>query len=514
VTDPPAPAPDGGVPAPGAAAPAAALAPGGEAHRPGSRAAPLAAFRRQVPGGRIHLVGIGGAGMSAIARVLREAGYEVSGSDQRESAVLTALRGLGVTVEIGHRPRRVQGAALAVASAAVPATNVELEAARAAGIPVRSRGEVLAALVEGSRTVAVAGTHGKTTTSGMVATIAQAGGLDPTWLLGADLAHRGAGGHLGGGPVSIVEADEAYGSFLWLTPAVAVVTNVEEDHLDHYGTVAALEAAFARFAGQVGETLVLCADDPRALALAAAARPGVSLVTYGLTGPPGELPGGRGPHLTAAGVTTGVDGSSFVLTVDGRELAPVRLRIAGRHNVVNALGAAAAGMALGLGAEDVARGLGSFAGASRRFEYRGRFHGADLVDDYAHHPTEIAATLEAARWGPWRRVIVVFQPHLYSRTQAMWRAFGAALSQADVVVVTDIYGAREQPVPGVTGKLVVDAACDAHPGLRVAYLPRLDEAAGYVRTLLTEGDLLLSLGAGDVTTLPQRVMGPVETAEP
>ncbi|HWD09717.1 MAG TPA: UDP-N-acetylmuramate--L-alanine ligase [Actinomycetota bacterium] len=458
-------------------------------------------------GQRVHLVGIGGAGMSAIARVLTELGYPVSGSDQRESAVLSALRGLGVRVDIGHRAQRVAGAGLVIASAAVPAGNVELEAARAAGIPIISRGQALAQLIEGSQSVAVAGTHGKTTTSGMVATLAEAAGLEPTWLLGADLGSRQSvrpGGHLGRGRVSVVEADEAYGSFLWLAPAIAVVTNVEEDHLDHYGTMEALASAYERFCASVSETLILCADDARASALATAARPAVRVVSYGLSGPP-DPP--VADHVGAVEVETGASGSAFRLTIGGRRATPVRLRLAGRHNVVNALGAAAAGIALGLDPEAVAAGLGEFAGASRRFEFRGRFRGADLVDDYAHHPTEIAATLEAARWGPWRRVIAVFQPHLYSRTQAMWQAFGSVLAQADVVVVTDVYGAREQPVPGVTGKLVIDSACEAAPGRRVAYLPRLDEAAGFVRSIVREGDLVLSLGAGDVTTLPQRIVG-------
>jgi UDP-N-acetylmuramate--alanine ligase len=448
------------------------------------------------PGGHVHLVGIGGAGMSAIARVLRESGYEVSGSDQRESAVLGALRGLGVTVDIGHRQRRVEGAHLVVASAAVPDDNVELLAARAAGIPVIPRGEALALLVQGLRTVAVAGTHGKTTTSGMVATLSQAAGLDPTWLLGADLADRGPGGRLGLGDLAVVEADEAYGSFLWLAPDIALVTNVEEDHLDHYGTMEALTGAFEQFVASSTGTVILCADDPRALALAPAVR-AARLITYGLRG---------SPDVGAAGVETSAAGSSFALTISERRAATVQLRVAGRHNVQNALGAAAAGLALGLEPETVAEGLAGFAGANRRFEYRGTVRGADLFDDYAHHPTEVAATLEAARWGPWQRVIAVFQPHLYSRTQAMWRSFGAALAQADVVVVTDVYGAREQPVPGVTGKLIVDAVSEARPGRRVAYFPHLEEAAGYVSAQLRAGDLVLSMGAGDITTLPQRII--------
>jgi UDP-N-acetylmuramate--alanine ligase len=433
--------------------------------------------------------------MSAIARVLREAGYEVSGSDQRESAVLGALRGVGVTVEVGHRRRRVEGAHLVVASAAVPEDNVELLAARDAGIPVIPRGEALALLVQGMPTVAVAGTHGKTTTSGMVATLSQAAGLDPTWLLGADLADRGPGGRLGLGDLAVVEADEAYGSFLWLAPDIALVTNVEEDHLDHYGTMEALTGAFERFVGSATATVILCADDPRALALASSVRAG-RLITYGL----GDS------DVTAAGVETSAAGSSFALTIAGHRAATVQLRVAGRHNVQNALGAAAAGLALGLEPETVAEGLAGFAGANRRFEYRGTVRGADLFDDYAHHPTEVAATLEAARWGPWKRIVAVFQPHLYSRTQAMWRAFGTALAQADVVVVTDVYGAREQPVPGVTGKLIVDAVSEARPGRRVAYFPHLEEAAGYVRSQLRAGDLVLSMGAGDITTLPQRIL--------
>ena len=439
--------------------------------------------------------------MSAIARVLRESGYEVSGSYQRETAVLTALRGLGVTVDIGHRPRRVDGAHLVVASAAVPQGNIELITAREAGIPVIARGEALGLLVEGSRTVAIAGTHGKTTTSGMVATLSQAGGLDPTWLLGADLADRGPGGRLGLGDLAVVEADEAYGSFLWLAPDVGLVTNVEEDHLDHYGTMEALIGAFEQFVSSVTDAVILCADDPRALALAASAG-GARLLTYGL----GDKPAAEAPHVGAAGVETSAAGSRFALTIDGRPVAQVDLRIAGRHNVQNALGAAAVGVALGLEPDVVAVGLAAFAGAVRRFEYRGTVRGADLFDDYAHHPTEVAATLEAARWGPWRRVIAVFQPHLYSRTQAMWRSFGSALASADVVVVTDVYGAREQPVPGVTGKLIVDAACEAMPGRQVAYLPRLEEAAGYVRAHLRAGDLVLGMGAGDITTLPQRII--------
>lgn len=432
--------------------------------------------------------------MSAIARVLTEAGRQVTGSDLRESAVLGSLRDMGVRVDIGHRASQTRGADLVIASAAVSADNPELGAARAGGIPTMPRGEALARLLEGLRTVAVSGTHGKTTTTGMVATITQIAGLEPSYLLGSDLATWGPGGRLGSGDVAVVEADEAYGSFLWLRPDIAVVTNVDADHLDYYATLEALHEAFARFVSQSSGTAVLCLDDTRATELAAQAR---SVLTYGFH---------READVGAAGVVNDARGSRFELLVGGRSAGRATLSIGGRHNVQNALGAAAACIALGIDTSAIFEGLSAFRGARRRFEYRGGADGIDFVDDYAHHPTEIEATLEAARSGPWSRIIAVFQPHLYSRTEALWHDFGAALAHADLVVVTDVYGAREEPIPGVTGKLIVEALCEAAPGRRAAYLPRLDEAAGFVRFHMRPGDLVLSLGAGDITTLPDRVL--------
>lgn len=443
-------------------------------------------------------MGIGGAGMSAIARVLSAAGHEVTGSDLRDSAVLDALRGLGLRLHVGHHHAgNVRGADLVVASAAVPGDNPEVVAARAAGIPVVTRGEALARVVQGRRTIAVSGTHGKTTTSGMIATILATAGLDPTYLVGSDLVHGGPGGRLGCGDLAVVEADEAYGSFLWLRPEIALVTNVDADHLDFYGTMSALESAFAEFVSNATGTVVVCADDT-----------GASALTQGLPGAPGSrvtygFSEGAGVRADPA---PDAQGSRFTLVVDGRRDGEVTLAVAGRHNVLNALGAAAACLATGLSAADVAAGLAAFRGARRRFELRGQMGGADLVDDYAHHPAEIEATLEAARSGVWSRIVAVFQPHLYSRTRALHREFGEALAKADVVVVTDVYGAREEPLPGVTGKLVTDAVCDVAPSRRVAYLPGLDDAAAYVRSLVRPGDLVLSLGAGDVTTLHDRVL--------
>jgi UDP-N-acetylmuramate--alanine ligase len=443
---------------------------------------------------RVHMVGMGGAGMSAIARVLTQAGVTVTGSDARESTVLEGLRSLGVKADVGHRARQAEGADLVILTNAVAPGNPEVEFARSNGIPVLWRGEALAQLVSGLRTIAVSGTHGKTTTSGMVATVLAQAGVDPTYLLGSDLAGRGSGGHLGGGDVAVVEADEAYRSFLWLQPSIAVVTNVDRDHVDHYDSWEALQEAFSSFMSRSTEAVIVCADDARALSVAGS----LATSTYGFD---------RAATVRADGLKPGADGSDFKLFVNGEDKGPVHLQVSGRHNVQNALGAAAACLALGLDVATVAAGLGAFGGVSRRFEYRGMFEGAHLVDDYAHHPAEIEATLAAARFGPWDRVIAVFQPHLYSRTQALWREFGAALSGADLVVVTDVYGAREDPVPGVTGKLIVDSIRDTSADKEVAYLPRLDDAAGYLRTVVRPNDLILTLGAGDITTLHDRLAG-------
>jgi UDP-N-acetylmuramate--alanine ligase len=443
---------------------------------------------------RVHLVGMGGAGMNAIAHVLLQAGVEVTGSDLRESAALSTLRTLGVRADVGHRAGQAEGADLVIASAAVGPDNPELELARSRGIPVMGRGEALASIVEGLRTVAVSGTHGKTTTSGMVATVLIEAGLDPTYLLGADITGLGPGGCLGRGALAVVEADEAYRSFLWLRPFTAVVTNIDRDHLEHYGSWEALKEAFRVFMSRSSGGRVVCADDANAMAVAA----GLDPMTYGFQ-----------PHadLRAELVDADASGSTFDLMVKGDPVDRIRLAVAGRHNVLNALGAAAACMDLGIDMQTIVEGLGRFRGVSRRFEYRGRFGGADLVDDYAHHPAEIEATLSAARFGPWKRVVAVFQPHLYSRTQVLWREFGRALATADLIVVTDVYGAREQPIPGVTGKLIVDSVCESVPGRPVAYLPRLNDAARYLRDVLRPEDLVLSLGAGDITTLHDRLCG-------
>lgn len=445
---------------------------------------------------KVHLVGMGGAGMSAIAHVLMQAGVEVSGSDVRDSAVLSTLRSLGVRADVGHRAEQAADADVVIFSSAVGMENPELELAISEGIPIMSRGEALGLMVQPFRTIAVSGTHGKTTTSGMVATILAQAGLEPTYLLGADLSGVGPGGLLGKGEVAVVEADEAYGSFLWLKPAIAVVTNVDRDHLDHYGSWESLTDSFRQFLTEASESRVVCADDPYAVAVSE----GLESVSYGLN---------LNSTVSAEVLNQREAGSTFELRLNNAHAGVVQLSIAGRHNILNALGAIAACIQLGMEVPVILNGLSCYMGASRRFEYRGRFDGAYLVDDYAHHPAEIEATLSAARFGPWKRVIAVFQPHLYSRTEALWREFGAALSMADLVVVTDVYGAREQPVPGVTGKLIVDSVCDSSPGKPVAYLPKLNDAALYLQQKIRPDDLVLSLGAGDITTLPDRLSGEI-----
>lgn len=439
---------------------------------------------------KVHLIGIGGAGMSAIARVLMQTGVHVSGSDLRDSAVLGALREIGVSVSVGHRPENLGEAEQVVVSAAISSTNPEVIAAEQRGISVISRGEALAQMVSTLRTIGVSGTHGKTTTSAMIATILVAAGKDPTYLLGADVQGLGPGGCMGAGEFAVVEADEAYGSFLWLQPAIGVVTNVDDDHLDHYGSRAKLDEAFSRFLSACTERAIVCADDLDAIAIAPH-----GVATYGLSN----------ADVTASDLVLKNKGSDFVLVSGGVELGPIELAATGRHNVQNSLGAAAAAIAIGIGYDDIAKGLRSYKGVRRRFESRGSFDGFDLFDDYAHHPAEIEATLVASRQGPWKNVIAVFQPHLYSRTLALKERFGIALSIADVVVVTDVYGAREDPIAGVTGKLIVEEVCKASPTSRVAYMPRLDDAASFIRGIANRGDVVIGLGAGDITTLPDRI---------
>ena len=450
--------------------------------------------------GRVHLIGVGGAGMSAVALLLAARGLPVSGSDARDSVVLATLRAAGVRTDVGHAAEHVADAETVVVSSAIRPGNPELAAARERGLRVLHRSVALASLMRDRRTVAVAGAHGKTTTSAMVAAVLSAAGRDPSYAIGAAVEGP-VGARHGTGDVFVAEADESDGSFLAYDPTVAIVTNVEPDHLDHYGSAEAFEAAFAAFAGRVvpGGHLVVCADDAGARRLAATATAGgADVVTYGTAAdavvrldawqPAGE--GGR------VGVVDTRDGVTAVL----------ELRVPGAHNGLDAAAAWVAARLLGVSSEVAVAALGQFRGTGRRFEDRGSRHGVRVVDDYAHHPTEVAALLAAARAVAGdARVLVLFQPHLYSRTRTFAAEFAAALAAADLAVVTDVYAAREDPVPGVSGALVTDLM---PPGLG-RYVADRHDAARAVGRAARPGDLVLTVGAGDVTELAPLVLDAV-----
>ena len=443
--------------------------------------------------GRVHIVGIGGAGMSAIATVLRAMGHEVSGSDLRESGVTERLRSLGITVSSGHDAANVEGADLVTVSTAVRADNPEVIEARQRGIPVLARAETLAAIAALKRCIAIAGTHGKTTTASMLSLILVEAGMRPSFLIGGDVNEIGTNAVWDTGEWIVVEADESDGTFLHLVPEIAVITNVEPDHLDHYGSFEAVRAAFRTFLDSAGRSVV-GADDAEAQVIGRAA--GSELV--GLS---------DDVDYAIASPSLGRSAVAFDLRErDGSLVTHVQVAVPGLHNAKNAAVATVAALAAGANPEAVSRALARFAGVARRFEFRGEKGGVTYVDDYAHLPTEVRAALAAARDGEWGRVIAVFQPHRYSRTADFGEQFGDAFEDADVVVVTDVYGAGEAPVPGVSGRLVADAVRRSRPDVELHYLANHTELVGTVAGLLRPGDLCLTLGAGDLTSLPDELM--------
>jgi UDP-N-acetylmuramate--alanine ligase len=438
---------------------------------------------------RIHMVGIGGAGMRNLARLFLARGIAVSGSDLKESKGLAELAEAGATVAVGHAAEHVGDAGALVISSAIRENNVELVEAGRRGIPVWMRAQALAAAAAEHRAIAVAGTHGKTTTTSMVALILERAGVDPTYVIGGDPNETGSGARSGAGEVFVAEADESDGSFLLMRPAVGIVTNVEVDHVDFYpGGLQEIEAAFTTFAERC-EHVVVCADDERAArAVAAADRP---TTTYG-TRADADL------RLEIGGV--GPAGASGALVTGGSRHA-LRLPIDGVHNLLNAAAAVAAAGEVGVPVETAVTALAEFGGVHRRFERRGSARGALFYDDYGHVPTELAVTLDVARRTEPGRLVAVFQPHRYSRTQALWRELGASLVEADLIVVTDVYGAAQDPIPGVTGKLVVRGIAEAAPRARVVYLPHRRDVVEFLDREVRPGDLVITMGCGDVWML-------------
>lgn len=449
--------------------------------------------------GRVHFVGIGGAALSGLARVMAQRGVAVSGSDARDSALLDGLRAMGVVCHVGHAPEHVDGADTVVVSTAVSADNVEVVRARQLGLRLWPRAAAVQSLLLGHDAVVVTGTHGKTTTTSMLTTALLACGVDPSYLIGSTLNSSGLNAAAGSGRVFVAEGDESDGAILAYTPVGAVVTNIEADHLDHFGTAEAYAAVFDEFAARIlpGGFLVCCADDAGAARLAGSAPAGLAVDTVGLT---------DGCDLVARDLAFAGSSSTFSVWRGGERLGEVSLRVPGTHYVLDALGALAAGLRLGLGFDELAAGLGEFTGSGRRMEFKGEAAGVAVYDSYAHHPTEIAADTAAARAlvPAGGRLVVCFQPHLFSRTRIFAAEMGAALGAADQVVVMDVYPAREQPITGVDGSLVSGAV-----PLGADAVEFVDDKAAVPAALLARarsGDLVLTLGAGDVTEIGPRLL--------
>jgi UDP-N-acetylmuramate--alanine ligase len=445
----------------------------------------------------VHFMGIGGAGMCALAELLLRRGGRVTGCDAKASDATRSLERLGASVHVGHDPAHVTGASALVITSAVPADHPEVVAAREAGIPVVKRAKALGDWVSSGRLVAVAGTHGKTTTTAMATEILATAGMNPTGLVGGRVPGWQSNLRFGSEELFVVEADEYDRSFLTLSPDVAIITNVEADHLDVFGDFAGVRAAFADFAARTrgGGRVVICADDHGASSLLAGL--GAPGYTYGTT---------AGSMLRATDVSVGARVTSCEVYEAGRHVGALELRVGGRHNLLNALAAAGAARALEAEWKDILRALGAFTGVGRRFERLGESEGCVVVDDYAHHPTEVRATLSTARARfPGTRLVAAFQPHLYSRTQDFATDFGAALALADVVWVTDVFPAREAPIPGVTGELIVEAARAAGAS-EVHYHADVASLADTLAPTLSAGDMLVTLGAGSIETVGSAVL--------
>ena len=445
----------------------------------------------------VHFVGIGGSGMSGIAEVLLNLGYTVSGSDLKRTAATDRLQSLGARVQEGHEAENVQGAHVVVVSAAIRRENPEVLEARRHGVPVIPRAEMLAELMRLKYGVAVAGSHGKTTTTSMVALVLDRGGLDPTVVVGGRLGVLGSGARLGKGDFLVAEADESDRSFLKLTPTLAVVTNIDREHLDTYRDLADLQEAFLGFVNRVPfyGGAVVCLDDPPVQDILP--RIERRVVTYGLS---------HQASVSARDLEVQAAGSHYTATFDGRSLGEVTLAVPGAYNVANSLAAVAVGLDLDVPFEAIRSGLESFTGVDRRFQVRGEAQGVLVIDDYGHHPTEIRVTLEALRRRAGeRRTVVLFQPHRFTRTQALWDEFCRAFHQADVLLLTDVYPASEEEIPGITAEALARAVSER--GHRQAsWVGDLRSAAERLCAEARAGDVVLTLGAGNVWTAGEELL--------
>ena len=437
---------------------------------------------------KLHFIGIGGAGMSGLARIALTHGAHVSGSDEKDSSVLAALSALGATVFSSHNAEHVQGADLVIYSNAISQSNSERVEAEKLNIPIYTRAQALALLMSESTSIAVAGTHGKTTTSSMLTVALQACGADPSFAIGGTISASGSNAHRGTGQYFVAEADESDGSFIEYKPFGAIVTNVEHDHVDYFATPADVTAAFEEFARTISPDgfLVYCADDPGSLALGRSAT-GLVAISYGENAE---------SDLHIDQVELGAKGSRARALWKGKSIGHLELNVPGRHNIDNAAAALAVGLHLGLPTAGLLAGLASFAGTGRRFELKGTVHGIRVIDDYGHHPTEIRVTLDAARrYAGDGRLLVIFQPHRYSRTQAFMSEFASSLSLADDVTLLEIYAASEKPIAGVSSEVIAQSMTNGK------YIPNFVEATDALIELAKPGDVIMTLGAGDVSSL-------------
>jgi UDP-N-acetylmuramate--alanine ligase len=442
-----------------------------------------------------HLVGIGGAGMSAIARVLLQRGFNVSGSDLKESRFTKALSAEGARIFIGHDSKNVEGAEALVYSSAIPLENPEIKEAEKRGIHVLSRADMLSFLTKEKETIAVAGTHGKTTTTSLVARVLEGGGFDPAYIIGGELNDIGSNARWGKGSYFVVEADESDGSFLKLSPKIAVITNIEADHLDYYRSFHSIVESFKAFVEKVKDDgLVFACGDHSVNSQIFSER---EIFTYGF---------GSRNYIRADSVEMKGNESRFEVYRANKLLGEVFLKIPGKHNILNSLAALGIAFEVGIPFKKVKESLGSFSGVQRRFQLKGKEKGITVVDDYAHHPSEIKATLEAASLGKWNRIICIFQPHRYTRTQFLAPEFASAFDLADWLILTEVYAAGEEPIPGVNSKLILEAVLSHSPKRNLAFFPTLSEAKNFVLSIAKEGDLVLTLGAGDITLLGEQII--------